>query len=369
MRAELRASLLLRAREGPALLVTGPPGAGKTTLLLELAALLSREGAVPVYLDLFTAASSPERFVGAALRALPVESFGARLPQALEIRRLADGGRERGAEAVQALLRLLASLDDAQGRRVVLLLDEVTEIRSLAYFAGLRGVHEPFAAALRSRRRGTLLASSFPTAARRLWSFESQEMPPLTAEELRREAGNAADAIAAASFGWPRYARVLLDARPRSSDDVADAWATGMALGGRLEVLARATHESLLLRSRGYGISKAVLQAVAHEEGLNLTALVPRLGRTPGAVRDYLQWLVGVDALRMVKKRYVYVDGLLRLWVRLHGRGTPATPAEVEAVARALVATDEALPVEAAEAAPAVPDAVVSRRDSLIEID
>lgn len=371
MRAELRASLLARAREGPPLLVSGPPGAGKTTLLLELAAQLTRDGAVPVYLDLFGAASSPERFANSALRALPVESFGARLPQALEIRSLAEGGRARGAEAVQALLRLLASLDEAQGRRVVLLLDEVTEIRSLAYFAGLRGVHEPFAAALRARRRGTLLATSFPTAARRLWAFEILPLPPLTADELRAKAGAAAEAVACASFGWPRYARVLLDAAPRSPEDVVAAWADAMALGGRLEVLARATHESLLLRSRGYGISKAVLQAVAHEEGLNLTALVPRLGRTPGAVRDYLQWLVGVDALRMVKKRYVYVDGLLRLWVRLHGRGTAATPAEIDAAGRALVAGEAAPTVQGPEApaAAAEVDAAVARRDSLIEID
>jgi hypothetical protein len=361
VRDELRAALLVRAREGPPLLLTGPPGAGKTALLLDLAALLSREGLVPVYLDLFTAASSPERLVNAALHALPVESFGARLPQALEIRRLAEAGRTRGADAISALLRLLASLDEAQGRRVVLLLDEVTEIRSLAYFAGLRNVHEPFAAALRARRRGTLLATSFPTAARRLWSFESLALPTLTAEELQAEAGAAASAVVSASFGWPRYARVLLEARPRTPADVASAWAEAMALGGRLEVLVRATHESLLLRSRGYGISKAVLQAVAHEEGLNLTALVPRLGRTPGAVRDYLQWLVSVDALRMVKKRYVYVDGLLRLWVRLHGRGTLASRSEIEAAASALVANGTPAAEEPAQAA--------ARRDSLIEID
>ena len=82
-----------------------------------------------------------------------------------------------------------------------------------------------------------------------------------------------------------------------------------MARGGRLERLCRHTYETLLLRSRGYGMSKAVLGAVAEEEGLNLTALVGRLGRSPGAIRDYLGWLLGVDALRMVGKRYFYVDG------------------------------------------------------------
>ena len=103
-------------------------------------------------------------------------------------------------------------------------------------------------------------------------------------------------------------------------------------------------------------MSKAVLAAVAAEEGLNLTALVGRLGRTPGAVRDYLVWLVGVDALRMVKKRYFYVDAVLRAWVRLHGRGRP--PLEAELRAAAAIFAGEAGPHPspgADEAAPAAP--------------
>jgi hypothetical protein len=119
-----------------------------------------------------------------------------------------------------------------------------------------------------------------------------------------------------------------------------------------MESACRHTYESLLLRSRGYGMSKAVLAAVAHDEGLNLTALVPRLGRTPGAVRDYLGWLVGVDALRMVKKRYSYVDGMVRWWVRLHGRGTPAAEAEIRAAAQEMAGGRDAAPPEV-EPAPA----------------
>jgi hypothetical protein len=112
-------------------------------------------------------------------------------------------------------------------------------------------------------------------------------------------------------------------------------------------------------------MSKAVLAAVAAEEGLNLTALVGRLGRTPGATRDYLGWLLGVDALRMVKKRYHYVDGLLRQWVRLHARGTLARPAEIAEAARAAVG---GAPSSPAPDRPAAPPPPVSR-DTLMEID
>ena len=374
-RPDLEAALLARLREGPPFLLAGPHGAGKTTLLRHAATALAAEGWTPVYLDLMGAASSPDRFVTAALEALPAGSFGALLPQATEIRRLAAAGREHGAEAVHALFALWASLDAGSGRPVALLLDEATEIRSLAYFAGLREVHKPFLTALRARRRGTVLATSFPTLAGKHWpDLEVAIVGPLAAEDLRstlRGAGVVADvaALVSASGGWPRYLRVLTE-RLADGADLETAWAAEMAPGGRLDQACRHTYETLLLRSRGYGIAKAALAAVAEDEGANLTALVSRLGRTPGATRDYLLWLVDVDALRVVRKRYYYVDTILRRWVRLYGQGRlPAAEglriAAAEA-ARAAVPAEE--PTPAAEAEP-TPAPVLPRRDTLIEID
>jgi AAA ATPase-like protein len=367
-RRGLMEELVARARGGKPVVLTGPAGAGKTTALRALGAELAREGWVPVYLDLMGAASSPDRFAVAALQALPAERFGKHLARATDIRRLAGGGKAKGADAVQALFAFWASLDDAAGRPVILLLDEATEIRSLAYFAGLRQVDKPFAAALAARRRGTVLASSYPTLARRLWpSLDAIELGPLGAADLgdAARAGRVdAEALARASFGWPRYARILLETAG-ASGGLAAAWAAEMAEGGRIESACRHTYESLLLRSRGYGMSKAVLSAVAHEEGLNLTALVARLGRTPGAVRDYLGWLLGVDALRMVKKRYVYVDGMVRWWVRLHGRGTLASDADVRAAAQEMAGGREAPP----ETAPPETEPVraPARREKLVD--
>jgi hypothetical protein len=371
-RPDLVAALVARVQSGAPFLLAGPPGSGKTTLLQEAVASLSRAGWAPVYLDLMGAASSPERFVASALAALPAEWFGRRLAQATEIRRLAGAGRAHGVAAVEALFALWAQAGEAAGRPVALLLDEATEIRSLAYFAGLRQVDKLLHSALVARQRGTVLATSFPTLARRSWpKLEALDIPPLTAPEL---AGLVADPAAretltSASFGWPRYLRVLLE---RHADGSAsqDAWVEEMEAGGRLEAACRHTYESLLLRSRGYGISKAALAAVAEEEGLNLTALVGRIGRTPGAVRDYLQWLVGVDALRMQQKRYYYVDGLLRLWVRLHARGVPPTARELRvAAAQALGDAASAPPVEAPPAEETESPRPAPRHESLMEID
>ncbi len=376
-RPDLEEALSRRARSGPPLLLSGPPGAGKTTLLLRLREVLAAEGWLPVYLDLMGAASSPDRFVLAALDVLPAEPLAARLPEATRIRMLAGAGRGRSGEAVRALLALWSSLDGPSGRPVALLLDEATEIRSLAYFPELREVAKAFGQALAARRRRTVLATSFPTLARGFWpGLEVLEARPLTAADLVSAVGldhGSAAELLCLTFGWPRYVRALLE-RSSGSGQI-EAWTEEMALGGRLESACRHTYESLLLRSRGYGISKAALQAVAREEGLNLTALVARLGRTPGATRDYLQWLVGVDALRMVKKRYSYVDGLLRVWVRLHARGTPPTAGEIEEAGRALLrreppAEPVAREVRAQGALPeAAAEASAPRRDTLIEID
>lgn len=377
-RADLVAALVERTRAGAPLLLTGPPGAGKTTLLLQVADELRRAGAVPAYLDFFGACSSAERFVRAALAALPAGGFGPRLAEAVEIQRKAEAGRLQGAAAVRALFELLAGADQAGSRPVVLLLDEPTEIRSLAYFPGLRQAHALLAEALGRRARGTLLASSFPTQARELLGFEARALAPVSAAELAAAglAPGTVEPLLRLTGGLPRYLRVLLEDGP---GDPLEAWLRAMAPGGALDQACHWTYEALLLRSRGYGMSKAVLAAVAQEEGLNLTALVARLGRTPGATRDYLQWLLDVDALRAVRKRYFYVDPLLRQWVRLHQRGTPAGPSDLRRAADELLL---AVPAEAegprraraARQAPAEPEAEAAppppRRQSLdMEID
>jgi len=355
-------------RPGPAVL-SGPPGAGKTTRLLRVKAQLESAGWTCIYLDLMAAASSPDRFVTAALDVMPAEAFGGRLPEAVRIRRLASSGREHEAAAVDALFALWASLPATGARPVALLLDEATEIRSLAYFKGLREVHRPFLDALARRGAGTLCATSYPSHARRLWpDLDAIEAAPLGSADVAAALDRAGlrgdpDLLVRATAGWARYVRILMDALGDRRDPVA-AWAEEMAPGGRLDLACRHTFEALLLRSRGYGMSKAVLATVADEEGLNLTALVGRLGRTPGAVRDYLVWLVGVDALRMVKKKYFFVDAVLRAWLRLHGRGRPPATAELRQAALAMTAA----PVTGAPPDPAAADEApaASRHDRLM---
>jgi hypothetical protein len=341
-RPDLEDALLEGAAGARPVLLSGPRGSGKTTLLQQAAERLSERGWEPIYLDLFGAASSPELLLQRALATLPSRASslrGAAATAVLHLHELAARGRQANADAVHALFAAWAALDEIDGRPVALLLDDVTEIRSLAYFAGLRDVHVGLGQALSARPRGTVVASSFSRVAHELWpDWTRVEARAFTVADLAALGGSAEDAelLVRASFGIARYLHILLDAKA-DGRDVLSAWIEGMALGGRLEQAARHTYEALLLRSRGYGMSKAVLATVAEEEGLNLTALVARLGRSPGAVRDYLGWLLAVDALRFSGKRYFYADGLVRQWARLHGRGTVGTASEITRAARELL--------------------------------
>jgi hypothetical protein len=102
-----------------------------------------------------------------------------------------------------------------------------------------------------------------------------------------------------------------------------------LSVGGALDRWCRFCYELRLHRARGYGALKAILDILADEEPLTLTAISLRLHRTPGSTKDYLSWLEDVDLVTARQKRYTFTDPLLRLWVRLHCRPTPPTEDEV----------------------------------------
>jgi len=352
-RTELRSALLARALDGPPVLLAAPPGAGKSTLLRAIAERLRAAGESPLHLDLLLATSSPEGLVRSFSDALPEPCISEGRGAAVALREIAANAHPDREAALEALLRVLAELESCGGARVALLLDEPTEIQSLSTFTGLRDVTDRLGSALARRRGPAILATSFPTRAASFWSGEVQHLPALSEEELAPVAGFAAGALARACGGLPCYAVPLLD-RIRQGYSVAEAWAAEMADGGRLDQRCRQGYETLLLRSRGYGMAKAVLAEVAREEGCNLTGLTGRLGRSPGAVGDYLGWLRDVDALRCERKRYFFVDPVLREWLRLRSGGVSPDAATLEAAAVAAVG---------AETTPA------PRHDALMEID
>jgi hypothetical protein len=336
-RAAFASSLAEEAASGTKILLLAPLGAGKThTLRFLLEALRARS--IPcVFTDLFTSASTPEHLLETLAESL--------LPfmedQAASIRDLvAEGVRDRHRSS-QALLRLFELITAGPHQRpFVWLVDEVTEIRSLAYFPELGRIEEPFARALGSAR-GAILASSYLGLAADLFrAFDRRSLPGLTSADLEAALSTGRDhedvAAAIAVSGGGAATLLPLATELRVSGDVAGSLARLLRPGGTLELLCRRHYEILLVRSRGYAVAKRAAEVVAGARDQRLTDLFPRIGRTAGASRQYLRWLVEVGLLIQVKKRYDFADPLLGLWAELYlGRTSHPGDDEINAAVAA----------------------------------
>jgi hypothetical protein len=299
---------------------------------------------------------------------------------------LAANTQKPSSHRAATFQRLLQSIANSKPRSVFLL-DEVTEIRTLSYFPGVDRPLESFLETLAKKQAPSSVATSrFP-----LWiasslaelskptqsRIEVVPLPPLSAPELEAAGIRRADLLVLATGGLPVHIQPLLE-RMESSDGLAEALATEIQTDGHLEAECRATLGQLLHRARGYGACKAVLHVLAAEEGLRLTEVARQLGRTAGSVRDYLRWLEEVELITARDKRFFFVDPILRLWLRLHGRGVVPTDKEVMAEVETHLGGERPLPeprpepiaapVEEPEEAPQYlppPD----ETDDLIEID
>ena len=139
----------------------------------------------------------------------------------------------------------------------------------------------------------------------------------------------------------------------RDTRDVERSLVRLLRPGGALELVCRRHYEVLLLRSRGYAVAKRAAEVVAGARDQRLTDLFPHIGRTAGASRQYLRWLVEVGLLTQVRKRYDFADPLLGLWAALYlGRADHPGDEEIRAAVSARLvpdATDEAPEDEAPE--------------------
>ncbi len=362
---------VLQALDGgriPVLL--GGCGSGRTSVLLRLAALLGDGRAQ--YIDVSAAATTPERCLHAVLTS--AAPAGATPPTPVA------GARA----AFDALLSYFDHASAPGDGPVTFLCDEILDIRTFESFPGLRHVQRELIDRLAATPNGFVLASRFTARAHRLLRdatarFEVIHIPAFGADDVRallaqRKADDAltqaqCTAVAALSGQRAAYASLLLDvllAQPASRRNPLDGLATALSPDGVLAARCRESYEFRLHRARGYGALKAILGVLADEESLTLTEISQRLHRTPGSTKDYLSWLEDVDLVVMHRKRYVFDDALLRVYVGLYGGPTPPTTSQITAaVARWSAACLPEAPVEPeAVLAAAGPD-----RSGIIEID
>ncbi len=365
----------------------GGCGSGRTSLLLRLRDLLGHPAAQ--YLDVEMAATTPERFLTAVRDASPFTAHRH------------AGGADGGARgAFDAALAFLDSARTAGGAPATFLLDEFLELRTFESFPGLRTVLRDLVAVLAASGNRFVLTTRYAARAHRLLrdapaQFEIIPVAPLSPAEIRAtlpagpaghslsgaiddEDDRARDELAhlvhAIADGRPIYARMLAEASaalgPRGAADPVSALSALLAPGGTLAAACRFSYELRLHRARGYGALKAILDVLASEEGLTLTEISLRLHRTPGSTKDYLSWLEDVDLVVSRQKRYRFVDPMLRLWVRLHGRPTPPSDDDLAREVHAYVQARLPQPAPAlALAGTPEPAAEPDKSWGIIEID
>lgn len=348
-------------------LLLAPLGTGKTHALAAVRETLQERDVPFVFVDLFTAASTPERLL--ALLAKATSPFME--PDAAAIGALvAEGARDRQAspEALLKLFELLASRPAA--RPFVWLIDEVTEIRSLAYFPGLGRIEAPLAKAI-AASRGAVLTSSYLGLAVDLFpNFEPTVLPGLISSDLidvpSLRSDSRAIAVALSLTGGCASTLLPLVADLRDTRDVRRSVVRLLRPGGAIEIACRRHYEVLLLRSRGYAVSKRAAEVTASAPNQRLTDLFPRIGRTAGASRQYLRWLVEVGLLVQTRKRYNFADPMLGLWAALYlGERSHPTDDQIDAAVESCLGG----PGQAEASEPTLERERVRRADRFEEID
>lgn len=352
-RPRLETELLDSLGSGGITLLVGPRGSGKTDIVQRVRSHLGDSRPVSL-VQVEPIAASPEIL---CLRFLD----------------LARAAITPAAETLPPFARLLASVA-AGKRRAVLLLDEVTELRTLSYFPGVNRPLESFLEAAASPRAPAILATSrFPTWSGSLLArLPSQvrektslrPLPPLTPHELANAGLAEPEALVAVTGGLPVHVRPIAERLERGFG-LSESLEAELAVGGLVEAECRAAYGQLLHQARGYGACKSALHVLAGEEGLSLSEIARRMGRTPGSVRDYLWWLQEVDLVAARERRFFFADPILKLWLRVYGRGKPSSAAELrDEVERHLAAAVVAPPLPRSAAQPAF-----LSDDELIEID
>ena len=314
-------------------IIVGLDGSGRTSLLLNLLGKLSNRASCQ-YVNVEGTATTPERFLATLIDESPFNKN--RSPQL--------DGPTKPLNAFKSTVRFFNSARSHNGQNVIFLLDEVLELRTFESFPGLRNVLRDLLRGLVESNNYFILSTRYITRAQRLLrndpnQFELIRIPPLTLSEVRtilawlqpgiseQTINELALTVHKISLGHPSYVTPLLAAICETTSPRVDAPETALANlmrpGERLFSSCRQQFEIRLHRARGYGALKAILSVLAEEEPLTLTQIATRIKRTAGSTKDYLSWLEDVDLISVQRKRYSFLDPLLRLWVKLHCQAVP----------------------------------------------
>lgn len=443
-RAALLAEMVAAARRGSprALLLGAPRGWGKRSLLDAAAAALDPREILAVPADFGRSVTNPDEVACAfaaelldaaeAGGASAIPGISGRPSPAARFRAAAASSRLRdlhdtsraaaalitelarrrgeGRKAVAGALDLASALARDLARPIVIVARGFDELARLVHFPGLDDAPEMIARWLARTPPVRLLGETSPAGRpRRLLDaladalgpeFALRSVPPMSAEEIAGAAGcsgGEAARILALTGGRALTSGILAE-RLRSGSSLEEAIAAELDPGAsRLHQELRFDYHQLLERTRGYAASRAILNTLAREEGLDLSGIAGRLRRSAGSTLDYLRWLVEVGLLRREGRRYLFTDPLQRLHVLVHEAPEhPESPSGRRAVIHRFLASLGAEPIplrqrgrppgriagaspvkrrafrpspRAGSPSPSREEKEPPRRDSLIEID
>jgi hypothetical protein len=265
-----------------------------------------------------------------------------------------DAAHDDPATQVTLALDFADKLAQELDCRLLLLLDEFTELSALGNYPAVRRPMHLFRAAMqRHERVGYVIAASAISAMEELvqhgrsplfLQFEMVEVSRFDSDATlalaeRVLGGTPAPGVGRRlhrlSGGHPFYVHTVasrlanLDRAPHEIEpqDVLQAFVLEtLNRTGQIYNYCRYLYDISLQRARGYGILRALLQVLAQEEGLTLSELARLIHKTAPATRGYLRALQEVDLVVESEKTYHYRDPVLRYWAAYVTRGVEVDP-------------------------------------------
>jgi AAA+ ATPase superfamily predicted ATPase/DNA-binding Lrp family transcriptional regulator len=351
---------------------------GKTLLLKEFARRWEHpEEVIPVYLNIedicFDPAIFAQRFVGSIAHGslAPDQDIASFLQaESLLVTDAADCravSRTAGTLAnelskakpdhdlmIREAFRFPEVLAEEQDIRLMLLLDEFTELSLLGRYAGVGNPVSTFRAALQQYTRvscvitssaiSTMMAMIEESTSPLFMQFRPLRLLPFgkrTTTELARKLADLDDGACALLYdltgGHPFYITVITERAEAMARRLQRTLINTMLIRQAffLEVLSpqgvlynycRYLYEISLERAKGSAALKTILQLLAVEGEMHLSEIARRVRRSASATRENLKRLMEVDVITQAGRDFVYTDPVLRCWVARTSAGIELEP-------------------------------------------